>query len=488
MEVRRFNVFTPEEAATSFFPYGLANALHRVTREWFVRRELLFVPGDPLDPAILAETERLLRASRLFRRASVRPEADGNVVVETQDAWTLLPKGSFSKKGTTYSWSVGLEETNVLGTGRGLSFLYDSGIDRLSRSVAYFDPQFVWRHTSFQLSASDLSDGRTFETGLARPFYSLAAPWAAFGFYRNARYDTKLYTRGVETTTWKKWERTFQLQGGWLDSTRSLAVIRPYLLAEWSDVLLTDEGKGGPPPEPSERRFLWVGGGVERAEPGWIVRRQVEQIDRDEDFNLALSGSTDVSLSPPSVGGSLAALRLRAGGGFGTLLPRGFAVFSGQAEARYAGKVENVRFGVDARAYGLAPPWTVLLRAGAAGGWRADPEVQYYLDPTSGLRGYELWSVAGTGRAVLNAEARLLLATDVLHLVSFAVAGFADAGVAWGPPDGTWRLADAGIGVRFGLSRAAKNTLIRLDLSRTLHPDPQGRGGWLLSFSSGAAF
>ena len=103
IEIRPTNVFAPDEAAKSFFPYGLANALHFTTRTSFLQKQLLFAPGDVLRPDLLAETERNLRAFGLFRKASVRAEGE-RVVVETADAWTLLLRGSLSNKGgvTTY--------------------------------------------------------------------------------------------------------------------------------------------------------------------------------------------------------------------------------------------------------------------------------------------------------------------------------------------------------------------------------------------------
>ena len=65
---------------------------------------------------------------------------------------------------------------------------------------------------------------------------------------------------------------------------------------------------------------------------------------------------------------------------------------------------------------------------------------------------------------------------------------FVDGGVSWGPPDGWYRLVDAGAGFRVGLPRAGVNTLLRIDIARAFRPDPLGRTGWLLSFSSGQAF
>ena len=131
---------------------------------------------------------------------------------------------------------------------------------------------------------------------------------------------------------------------------------------------------------------------------------------------------------------------------------------------------------------------TIAARLELRGGWRLDPEDRFALDGENGLRGYRLHAVNGTRNAVLNVEARRLLVPDLLHLVSLGVAAFADAGLSAGPPDGTRRLANVGVGLRVGLGRASRHDLLRIDLARSLVPDPLGRTGWLVSFGSGQAF
>ena len=121
-------------------------------------------------------------------------------------------------------------------------------------------------------------------------------------------------------------------------------------------------------------------------------------------------------------------------------------------------------------------------------GWNLDPESQIPLDGENGVRAYRLHAVEGSRRLVGNVEARVLVVPEILQLVSFGLAAFGDAGWSWGDPDGFWKLADFGVGLRIGITRASKNNLLRMDVARSLRPDPLGRTGWLLSFSSGQAF
>lgn len=484
IEIQREDVFSEEEA-DRWWPFAVANALHAVTRESFVRRELLFETGDLVDPARLQETERNLRSARLFREVSVRQEGS-RAVVQTRDAWTLLPRVSISRKGGTTEWSVGVEENNLAGTGRELQFLYDKGFDRTSRILSLKDPQFFAPHLRFGASYSDLSDGQSVDLELARPFYALDVRQAGSLLYKNALADVKLYEGGDESAVWRRRVRFFRAEAGKALQSGGEGATRLSVGAEWNDVLLMPGSLGEPPPD-DPRRYLFVFVGAERLGSGWIERRQVEQIDRDEDFNLALSGRVELGASP-AVFGAENALRLRASGSFGTLLPNGFALVSARAESRFQSGPQNVRLVADVRGYQLKPPWTLIVRAGLHTGWRLDPEEQVYLDALAGLRGYYRNAVAAEGRVVGNVEVRRFLVSNVLRIFSLGAAAFADAGLSWGEPDGTWDLADVGVGLRIGLTRASTNTLIRVDLARALRPDPQGREGWQLSFSSGAAF
>lgn len=486
VEIQPTNVFTDEEAA-KFFLYRWANAIHITTKPSFIETQLLFKPGDPLRPEILAETERNLRAFGLFRKAYVRAEGT-RVVVETADAWTLLLRGSLSNKGGVTEYSIGAEEYNLLGLGIQFGFGFAQETDRSSRSVFFVDPNALAPHAVFQMNASDLSDGQRFSIAYGRPFYALEVPWALGGLLNRADFDTKLYAGGEEASTWKERQRVAQISGGSLLAGDALGVDRLLYSIEWNEVRL--QGKDGPPPpdtSASNRRFLFVSAGFERVGAEWITRRQVDQIERDEDFNLATGLQVQAGISPGfdtrGVAGQFLA-SLQSGASF----PKGFALFTSTGSTRLESGFQNAMVSADARGYVLTGPWTFVGRIGTLIGWRLDPENQIALDGTTGVRGYRLHAVEGGRRLVANAETRVLLVPEIFSLLSFGLAAFGDAGYSWGDPEGSWRLADAGVGLRIGITRASKNNLVRVDVARVLHPDPLGRTGWLVSFASGQAF
>ncbi|MEO6324551.1 MAG: hypothetical protein ABIT01_10455 [Thermoanaerobaculia bacterium] len=484
--IRVGNVFSMEEATRhGKFPYGLANALHITTRPTFIQQALLFRVGDAIDPAILNETERNLRAFRLFRAVRVS-EREGHVLVEADDAWTLIPRGTFGQKGGAVTYSFGVEERNLLGTGRVLSFRYDRGPERLTRSFTFIDPHVFLPYTTFQLTAEDLSDGRTLQIGLTRPFYSLHAPNSAGALYRNALFDVTLYRGGEVETIWKKRERRALGEAGLRVFEDSEAAWRVVASAEWSDIQLAPEQLGIAPPE-APRRFLFLGLALEREGRRWLKLRNVNRIDRDEDFALAPTGRIQLEGSPGVLGAS-AAIRARGEMTVGTSLPWGFALASGAAETRIQDGPRQTRFVADLRAYALLRRFTIAGHVGAAMGWRLDPEERVELDGLAGLRAYRLHAASGSRRLVGNLEARTRLVSDILHLVSLGAAAFVDDGFSWGAPDGFVHLMDVGAGLRIGLTRASSNDLIRIDVARGLRRDPLGRAGWLVSFSSGQAF
>jgi hypothetical protein len=410
------------------------------------------------------------------------------VVVETADAWTLLLRGSLSNKGGVTTYSIGAEEYNLLGTGRQFGFGYEKETDRSSRSVFFVDPNLFAPHVNFRVDVSDLSDGQSFKLALGRPFYALDVKWALEGTTLVSDSDTKLYAGGEEAAVWKKEQRIVLVTGGRLISRDPDAVVRLLGSVEGSDVKLREGSLGPPPPqEGAHRRFLFLSAGVAREGSDWITRRLVDQIDRDEDFNLAPSVRAELGFSPP-VGDVQGAGRVVVSGSMGALLPSGFALATLQASTRLSGGVENAIVSADARAYFLTGPWTFVGRLGTMVGWNLDPENQIPLDGESGVRAYRLHAAEGSRRLVGNLEARVLAVPEIIQLVSFGLAAFGDAGWSSGEPDGFWRFADVGVGLRIGLSRASKNSLLRMDVARSLHPDTLGRTGWLLSFSSGQAF
>ena len=123
VRIQRENVF--DQAENSFWVARLANALHIVTREYVVRRELLIPEGAPYDSATADETARNLRKLGIFREVSVdSARSDSGLVqqVTTRDSWSTQIYVSFKSTGDQIATSVPSSrqlETGPSGTNSG---------------------------------------------------------------------------------------------------------------------------------------------------------------------------------------------------------------------------------------------------------------------------------------------------------------------------------------------------------------------------------
>jgi len=120
IRVVRDDVFDVSDPPTSSWPYRWANHLHVLTRERFIRSLLLFKVGDPVDPARIAESERLLRSTGFLSPVTITVDTvpgGAEVVVRTHDEWTTLAGASFGLAGNRTHVGASLSEENLLGWG-----------------------------------------------------------------------------------------------------------------------------------------------------------------------------------------------------------------------------------------------------------------------------------------------------------------------------------------------------------------------------------
>jgi Surface antigen variable number repeat len=491
------NVF--QDAESSFLARA-ADAIHGITHEHVVRRELLFQEGDTLDPKKLLETERNLRALGFFRRVEIKATPVGNeevdVLVRTRDAWTTELSGSVGRAGGQGHYGISLEEKNVFGLGKKVSFAADQRPDRSTREVLYSDPQFLGRRLALDLFYGSNSDGDRRHFSLESGFRSLDSPSGAILAFDQGKRETRIYSEGSELARFGMDTRSVELSGGRrLTPAGDQPLLRLFAgyrreEASFGSIVHAPDGFV----LPADRKFGFFFTRIELARPKYFVQHDVAFFLRDEDFDLGSTASLEVGYSPAvfgaeqAVGGALQLARgLRLPGGFliGTLSAATRAREGSFENTLAEGQLLSVWRPAETSAHTLVG--RLLLSAGN----RLDGEVQLEADGANGLRAYRLHAFAGDRRVILNLEDRVRLTPELLHLIVLGAAVFVDAGYAW-PPGVPVRLsdlrADAGVGLRVGLPRASRHALVRFDLAYALRPDLQGRRGWLVSFSSSQAF
>lgn len=101
----------------------VGNKTHVMTRERVIRRDLLFRPGDTIDPQLLVRNQQLLRSRRYISDADIeiRPDPEDStrvdLLVRTRDSWTITADMSIHGEGRTM---FGLYDANIFGWGNSL--------------------------------------------------------------------------------------------------------------------------------------------------------------------------------------------------------------------------------------------------------------------------------------------------------------------------------------------------------------------------------
>src|SRR5262249_16696961 len=119
--------------------------------------------GDRFSQQVIAETERNLRKLSYLFDASIRVVSlDGqyvNVQVETRDVWTLNPGMSFDRKGGANTWEYEIQEENLLGYGKNITFTRAKDVERSSTLIRWKDPNIWGSRWRNELAYSSNDDG-----------------------------------------------------------------------------------------------------------------------------------------------------------------------------------------------------------------------------------------------------------------------------------------------------------------------------------------
>ena len=114
-----------------------------------------------------------------------------------RDSWTLQADASFKQVGGQGSTTFGIQDQNVLGTGKTLGFSIAKDHERTDSQVSYRDPQLFGSRWVLDADYSVLTDGYARRLSLRRPFYALQAPWAATLEGETRRSTLAIYDQGA---------------------------------------------------------------------------------------------------------------------------------------------------------------------------------------------------------------------------------------------------------------------------------------------------
>jgi hypothetical protein len=479
--------------------YRMANGIHIRTREAVISRELLFAVGDGYDPALIAETERNLRALPFIRSADISATVNAqgavDVVVRTNDSWTLEVIVGFKRAGGVSSGKAGLAEHNLLGQGKTLSAVYSRGGGAESKSFGYQDPQFLRRkHLRYSMLAESAPGSQRYSLSLSRPFYASIARSALGGSASYAQDIVSTYAG--ETAIGSAHRRVGEAGVNYgiaiATSTERIRRVTFGLLARRTVYRALPGQPAGPLPDSQQLGFMQLGGEWEALD--FITVRRIQKFTHAEDYNLGLGVFPAVEWSPhfrplsATESQFLPSLSARKGFSWSDQL----LFLSSRYSSKYVDGGNSNRiasFGASYFVRGLNCQ-TLAFHTGLDLGWHLDPAAPLALGELNGLRGYGLSQFSGSRRFLFNIEDRIFIWDELWRLLDVGAVVFYDSGYAW-PSGSSVKLADlrnsVGLGLRVAPSRSASNNPVRIDLAYALS-DNRSRSRWALSILAGQAF
>lgn len=478
------NIFDLSNPKENKWLYRWANRLHVITRDHVIRNQVLFEAGEPYSGRLLEETERIVRSNRFIYDARVEPirYEDGvvDVKVTTQDVWSLTPDVSFSRSGGENRTALGIEETNLLGTGQLLRLKWIDNVDRTSTQFDFEDTNLGSTWVSTFLRIADNSDGETQFLSIIRPFYALDSRGSGGGWISLDDRRTALYRLGDEAAEYRHERDYFTGFGGWS------AGLRDGWVKRWTLGYVYDDNRFSeavdptlPAVIPDDRKLVYPYVAVEVLQDAFSTTSNTNQIGRTEDFYMGTRFIASLGWADDSIGADRDALIVAASFnmGFGSLDKTALLLDGITHGRREGGDSKNAETSVRARFYHRQSEKRLFfVELSGTAGHDLDLDNPVQLGGKSGLRGYPLRYQTGDSKALFSIEQRYF--TDWYPWRLFRVGGaiFADVGRTWGDnPIGErnygW-LRDVGFGLRLAPTRFSTNKVAHLDFAFPLDGDP----------------
>ena len=483
IEIDARNIFDLDDPAEDKALFRLMNRLNIRTRDEVIQRQLLFDVGDSFRRQRVDESERILRnTSYLYDADIIVSDCDEGMVdilVRTQDVWSLKPGISMSRSGGESRLGFDIQEDNFLGRGGSIRFLRRMDEERRSTEVSYADRNVGGRWIAFDTTIADNSDGHIFALGVERPFFSLDTRWALGGRVLDERREERVYVLGDDIGRFSQDVEYFDFYGG-----RSRGLVDGWV-HRWLGGVVYDkrsfdnaEDSLDPLLIPERRTLVYPYVEYQLVEDRFARARNLDQIDRTEDVSLGADVRVRLGLLAEPLGAD------RSGAVFSAFGSRGYGDpahmlwrFSSHADGRLeGGELRNAVFGGAARWY-LRQSERRLLFASLRGdvARQLDLDNPLEIGGDDGLRGYPLRYQRGDARAQFTIEQRYFTDYYLWRLFRVGGAVFFDAGRVWGDnPFGGENLGllkDVGFGLRLASTRSSIGRMIHVDFAFPLDGD-----------------
>jgi hypothetical protein len=482
IDIRPLPIFDDEPDLPSL--YRWADRLHIDTRDSAVEAHLLFAPGEPISQRLIDETLRNLRDLRYIREPAVQVYdcRDGTATIEiaVREVWTTNPGISFGRTGGKNSSGVKLEELNLLGHGKQLSFELSYDADRSSYTLHWHDPDVAGSRWVSDVAYRDSDDGQGWGLRFERPFFSLDSRWSTGLALADDETIEPVYRLGERVAGYGlhaeyaefRFGRSQGLQDGW--SRRMIFGLR----REHADFAATAD-ESPPAVLPEDRHLDYPFVRIEGIEDDFATIRNRDQIARTEDQEFGLHYALELGWSATVLGADRNAALIRADIGRGWRLGLDDTIFADAAlTTRLEGgsPVDSLLLASLRYYHPTGKNHLFFAGAFAAAGHELDADHELTIGGDSGLRGYPLRYQAGSGTALVTLEERFFTKYQLWKLADVGAAIFFDMGRSFGdgvfgPSENLGVLKDVGFGLRLGSTRSALGNVIHFDVAIPLDGD-----------------
>jgi hypothetical protein len=514
IRIHHQDVFEPKDDLPALFPWRTLNRLHINTREGVIERQLLFAEGERLDPNLMRETRRNLRALDLFRdeRIECTLLEPGKVRVDVylRENWSLIPIFRIQGVDTAQAVTVGVTEQNLLGWGKDLSLWYRKGAEKGNTiiedtgGIRYTDPNILGSWYQFSSTIQDLETGEFLQAIAGHPFYSLETPWSASVYAEHYRRKRRLIRNGQIAAEFEQQDNTGGIDFSYALTRGPPVVHRLGPFYEYTQERVRDfrivAEEGQDLDRPPDDTTSALGIAYRRLGVNYIIEERISKFDRREDFNIANDLGLSLAFSAEMLGADEDEWLFSISDVQGHSFRKGHFLFvSASGEGMLGGdRVRNGVFsvGYDHYLQDTFLDWGPFLHTlhwlGSFGyGTNLDPDRLLGLGYPNGLRGYDRSAFTGDKRLLLSLEDRIFLSRNLFGLVALGFLVFFDSGYVWDVGE-SMDLSDlrygTGVGLRIALPAVAGSSILQLNWGFPLGSGAAPLGDSIFTITTSAEF
>ncbi|HTQ99321.1 MAG TPA: BamA/TamA family outer membrane protein [Candidatus Acidoferrum sp.] len=483
--VNTLPIFDENDPRENNFLFRWANAVHIDTRPDVITDQLIFKKAQWVDDHMLAESERILRSRQYVSDAAIRVLRqcgdDVDLEVVSREVWTLTPELNFKSTGGQSTSSIGIRDSNILGSGQLVDLKYKDDPERSSWGISYKNPNIGGTHATLSTELADNSDGHHYVVEAAQPFYSLDDKHGWRLAWESTTEVLNQYSFGQRISSLDHSLRSADVSYGESDGLIDGKVSRfsggvRMLTQTWQQV----PGQVAPAGFVPALDLYYPYVQYDYIEDNFVTGYNISQIHRTEDLQLGLQVRSRVGYAGEGGGnvmfdGDLSDTLLYEPGMLLQLMAN-WDMRWNRDRARFEDSEAKAELSyqreLDARR-------TLFIALTADKVLNLNNGKQLLMGGDTGLRGYDNNFIFGNGSVQFTAEHRYFTDFHLLELARVGFALFYDAGRMWGNslPFGDRLYQDVGIGLRLAPSRSESGQVVHIDLAWPLSTDAPGVAG-----------